>query len=103
MLNEYKAQGGTSRKGSLKGKVSARVVDVLSNGLLQLEGQRTVTVNGEEQITVMTGIVRPRDIKSDNTVMSYLVADAAISYMGKGTVEKAAEPGFFSKIFNWLF
>ena len=101
--NEYKSKGGTSWKGSLKGKVSARVIGVMSNGLLQLEGQRTVTVNGEEQITVMSGIVRPRDIKADNTVLSYLVADAAITYRGKGAVEDAAKPGFFTRFINWIF
>lgn len=101
--SDQKAEGGTTRQGSLKGKISARVMNVLPNGLLKLEGQRMLIVNGEQQLTILTGIVRPKDIQADNSVYSYLIADASITYQGKGVVNNAATPGFFTRILGWLF
>lgn len=101
--SEQKAKGRTSRQGSLKGKVSARVTEVLPNGMLRLEGQRSILVNGEEQVTILMGLVRPKDITAENTVYSYLIADAQISYEGKGTVDNASSPGILSRFIAWLF
>lgn len=101
--SEQRARGTTTRQGSLRGKMSARIVEILPNGTLRLEGRRTVEINGEEQITILTGIVRPSDIRADNTVYSYLIADASITYRGRGVVDQAARPGLLSRFFNWLF
>ena len=101
--SDQRAKGNTSRQGSLRGKMSALVVEVLPNGNLVLEGQRTVEVNGEQQITILRGVVRPSDIIGDNTVYSYLIADANITYRGKGVVDQATRPGILSRIIGWLF
>ncbi|MFC2150518.1 flagellar basal body L-ring protein FlgH [Calditrichota bacterium] len=103
MNSDYKSNGGTSRKGDLRGKIAARVVEVLPNGNLYLEGQRTVEVNGEQQVTILSGLVRPEDISAGNTVYSYLVADASITYRGKGAVSDTAKPGIISRFITWLF
>jgi flagellar L-ring protein precursor FlgH len=83
--------------------MSARIIELLSNGDLKIEGRRMVEINGEEQITVLTGIVRPSDVLADNTVYSFLIADASISYRGRGLVDDAAKPGILSRFVNWLF
>lgn len=101
--SDQKAKGLTSRQGSLKGKISARVVEVLPNGMLRLEGQRSVEVNGEKQITILNGLVRPSDVRANNTVYSYNIADASITYRGKGVIDQASKPGILSRIINWLF
>jgi len=95
--------GGTSRSGSLAGKLAASVVEILANGNLRLEGRREVEINGERQITILSGIVRPADIRADNSVFSYLIADATITFRGKGDIEQAARPGLIARFFNWLF
>ncbi len=100
---DQKAGGKTIRAGSLEGKMSARVIEVLANGMLYLEGQRTVAVNGEEQVTILNGLVRPKDVTAENTIYSYLIADAKITYRGKGTVNQASKPGLISRFFSWLF
>lgn len=101
--NDSKGSGGTTRQGSLKGKLSARIVEILPNDNVRLEGQRKVIINGEEQLTVLTGIVRRNDIAADNSIYSYLVSDAAISYKGRGIVDEASKPGFLTRAINWLF
>ncbi len=103
LQSDYKAKGVTARKGELRGKIAAKVVEVLPNGNLYLEGQRTIEVNGEQQISIMSGLVRPADIRADNTVFSYLIADASITYRGKGSVNDAAKPGIISRFISWLF
>ena len=100
---DQEARGKTARTGSLQGKMSARVIEVLANGMMYLEGQRTVAVNGEEQVTILNGLVRPNDITANNTIYSYLIADAKITYRGKGTVNQASKPGIFSRFLSWLF
>jgi len=101
--NDSKSNGGTSRQGSLRGKLSAKIVELLPNDHVKLEGQRKVVINGEEQATILAGVVRRTDIQSDNTVYSYLISDATISYKGVGIVDQAAKPGIITRFINWLF
>ncbi len=101
--NDYSGKGKTSRKGNLKAKMTAKIVQVLPNGNFLIEGSRVVDVNGEKQITVLTGVIRPEDITPSNTIYSYNIADAQISYKGRGPVHDAGKPGLLSRIANWIF
>src|SRR5664279_1431227 len=60
--SKYDGSGSTTRKENLNATITARVIDVLANGNLLIEGRRNVMVNNEDQIIVLTGTVRPRDI-----------------------------------------
>lgn len=101
--NKYDGTGETKRSGSLEGTLSARIVEITEAGNLVIEGERTITVNGEKQISKLRGVVRPEDISGQNTVYSYRIADAEITYTGKGDINSAQKPGFFTKILNWIF
>lgn len=100
---KYKGDGKSSRTGALNTQMSTRVVEQLPNGNLRLQGERVVEINGESQIITLTGIVRPRDVRADNTVASTLIADAQISYSGSGPVTDAHSPGLITRIANFLF
>jgi len=99
----FAGDGKSQRTGSLNTQMSTRVVERLRNGNLRLSGERTVEINGEMQIIQLTGIVRPRDVRADNTVESTLIADAVISYSGDGPVADAHSPGLLTRIANFLF
>jgi flagellar L-ring protein precursor FlgH len=101
----FKGSGSTSRQENLNATITARVVDVQANGNLKIEGRRNIKVNDEDQIIVLEGIVRSRDIAPDNTVNSIYVADARISYSGRGIVSDQQHPGWLMNIFNkiWPF
>lgn len=101
--NDYSGEGKTSRKGNLKAKITAVIREILPNGNLLIEGTRIVEINGEKQITVLTGVIRPADITPNNTVFSYNIADAQITYKGSGAVQSSQRPGLFAKIVNWIF
>ncbi len=101
----FKGSGSTSRQENLNATITARVVNVQANGNLMIEGRRNVKVNDEDQIIVLEGIVRPRDVLPDNTVNSIYVADARISYSGRGIISDQQSPGWFMNLLNkiWPF
>jgi flagellar L-ring protein precursor FlgH len=95
--------GQTSRTGSLVTALSVTVKEVLPNGIIRIEGSRLVTINKETQKVIFSGVVRPEDIGTDNSIPSTLVADANIRYEGKGTVADTQKPGILTRIFRFLF
>lgn len=103
--NDFKGSGSTSRKENLIATLSTRVVEVFPNGNLRIEGGKTITVNREEQIIVLTGIVRPNDISSQNIINSKYVLDAKIAYTGKGVISDKQGPGWMTRILDnvWPF
>lgn len=103
--SSFKGSGSTSRQENLRATITARVVDVQSNGNLMIEGRRNIKVNEEDQVIVLEGTIRSRDISPDNTVNSIYVADARISYSGRGIISDQQSPGWLMNIINkiWPF
>ena len=100
---KYDGAGKTTREGEVKATISARIVAVYDNGNLLIEGNKEVEVNSEKEILRVSGIVRPEDISSDNTVLSEKIADARIQYSGSGDLHQASRPGLLARFFNWIF
>ncbi len=100
---KYDGKGKTKRQGSLKAKVTARITEVLDNGNMFIEGNKTVEINSEKELLEVSGIIRAEDVGSDNTVYSYNIADAKITYAGSGSVYNGQRPGIFARFFNWIF
>lgn len=99
----HDATGQTTRAGSLSGKLTARVVEVLPNGTLVLEAKKTRCVNEEKEIFTLTGIIRYEDVAVDNTVKSERIADVNIRYEGVGSVGDAQKRGLLTRILDWLW
>ncbi len=95
--NDFKGEGETTRKDSLKGSISAMVVEVLPTGIIRIEGTKIISVNNEEQVMVMTGLVRPRDISSENIVESSRIANMRIDYYGRGQLGDAQREGWLGR------
>lgn len=102
---EFKGEGKTDRKNSLTAKISAMVAEVLPTGILRIEGKKIVAVNDEEQIMVISGLVRTRDVNSSNEIDSSKIANMRIDYFGKGTVDEASSPGWGTRVLQsvWPF
>jgi len=103
--SDFGGSGTTTRKDILNATISARVMDILPNGDLRIEGSRSVKVNNEEQIIVLKGTVRPKDINQENMISSSQIADARISYSGNGIINDRQQPGWFFNLFDkvWPF
>lgn len=96
-----KGTGDTSRGGKLQARLTARVVKVLENGNLLIEGRRQLTLNAEDQFIVVTGVIRSEDITSDNWVLSSNMADARIVYTGSGVLADKQHPGWMTRALDW--
>jgi flagellar L-ring protein precursor FlgH len=96
----FNGTGSTSRTGQLQAAISARVVEVLPNGDMRLEGNKEVAINGERQILTIRGLVRVKDVSPNNQVLSTSIADMAVLFNGKGVVADANKPGWLYKVFR---
>jgi flagellar L-ring protein precursor FlgH len=105
MTSEFEGDGSTTRSGDLTAYITCRVVDVLPNGNLQIVGTREVMVNHENQVIILSGVIRPRDIGDDNIIKSIYVADAKIAYSGSGVIDDRQRPGWMANFLNtvWPF
>jgi flagellar L-ring protein precursor FlgH len=101
--SEHKGDGRTVRQGRLTGTLTAKVVEVYPNGNMRIEGQKCLIINGERQMTILTGVVRPEDVAPGNVVSSDVIADAEIAFKGKGVLANAERPGLIARLFDWLF
>lgn len=101
--NDFRGEGRTLRQAQLNARVSAVVAEVLPSGLLRIEGEKIIAVNNEEQVLVISGLVRQRDINSNNEVNASQIAQVRIDYYGKGTVGEAQYGGWLSRLLRILW
>ncbi len=100
---DFKGGGATSRTGELSARITARVVEVLPNGDLVLEGAREIDINGDRQVVVLTGVVRSVDVDRNNVVLSPNIGQFRIRYFGQGLIKDNLKPGWLIKIINKVF
>lgn len=98
--NTFDGGGKINNSEQITARIAVRVVDVLPNGNLVLEGTKQTAFASETQDAVLRGVVRQQDINANNTVYSYNVADATIRYASKGAVTDAQKKGWLTKIWD---
>ncbi len=96
----FKGGGTADQANSLTGEFSVTVATVYPNGTMLVEGQKRVTLNRGDEFVRIRGLVRMSDVGLDNRVPSTRVADAEISYTGKGDVARASRQGWLSRFFQ---
>lgn len=86
-------------------RITVTVMDVLPNGNLRIAGRRKLTVAGDSRTLCVSGVVRPVDIRADNSVTSRLVGGLEVTYEGVGVESHFTKQGWLSKSFNkvWPF
>jgi flagellar L-ring protein FlgH len=95
-------QGAIDRSEKIQLAVAAVVTDVLPNGNLIISGSQEVRVNFELRLLNVAGIVRPQDISRDNTIGYDKIAEARISYGGRGRVMEVQQPALVQQIYDRL-
>lgn len=98
--SSFSGTGGSSQSNSLNGSVTVSVVQVLPNGNLVVRGEKTLTLNQGSEVVQVTGIVRPTDITADNSINSTQIADARITYSGRGIVADSNAAGWATRFFH---
>jgi flagellar L-ring protein precursor FlgH len=96
----FDGQADSSQRNRLDGSITVTVAARLPNGNLLVRGEKLITINQGEEFIRLEGIIRPVDIGPQNTVESTKVADAAITYSGRGTLQATNRPGWLTRFFN---
>jgi flagellar L-ring protein precursor FlgH len=102
----FSGEADADQSNSLSGNITVTVANVLPNGMLRIRGEKWLTLSRGEEFIRIAGLVRPADIRPDNTVLSTRVADARITYSGTGELAEAGRMGWLSRFFNhrwWPF
>ena len=98
--SQFNGQGHTTRSEDIKLSVAAVVTRVLPNGNLIIRGQQEVRVNDELRVLTIAGIVRPADINGSNTISYERIAEARISYGGRGRLTEVQQPPYGTQILD---
>jgi flagellar L-ring protein FlgH len=98
--HDFEGGGKINNTERVTARIACRVIDVLPNGNLVIEGSREITFGGETQQATLKGVIRSDDVMPNNTVFSYHIAEAAIKYTSKGTVTNAQKKGWFTRFWE---
>ena len=98
----FKGTGAASQSNSLNGEITVTVAKLFPNGTMLVRGQKALTLNRGDELIQIAGLVRQADITPDNKVLSTRVADARITYSGKGEIARASRQGWLQRFFSML-
>jgi flagellar L-ring protein precursor FlgH len=98
--NTYSGGGQINNAETITDQVAVRVIDVLPNGNLVVEGRRHTAFSDEKQDAVLRGTIRYDDIMANNTIYSYNVADASIQFVSHGTITNSQRKGWFNRFWD---
>ena len=101
--SSFNGDGSTQREEEIDLMVAATVVQILPNGNLVVYGRQEIRVNFEARDLEIAGIVRPEDITSQNTVNYEQIAEARISYGGRGQITDYQQPRYGQQLYDSLF
>jgi flagellar L-ring protein precursor FlgH len=96
----FKGDSKADQGNSLSGDISVHVLRVLPNGNLMIRGEKWITLNNGDEYIRLTGVIRAKDINSNNTILSTKIANARIQYAGTGSFADVNEQGWLTKFFN---
>lgn len=99
----YNGTGTVNRSEAINMTVAAIVTDVLPNGNMVIQGRQEVRVNFEKRELLLAGIVRPEDISSTNIIAHTQIAEARISYGGKGQITDVQQPRYGTQLYDVIF
>lgn len=98
----YTGGGAVQRSDKVIAQITVTVRRILPNGDLVVGGEQAMRLNGENTLIGIEGRVRREDVFGDNRVLSSRLADARVTYNGRGFVAGSARPGVIARVFRFL-
>jgi flagellar L-ring protein precursor FlgH len=98
--NEFNGGGSINNSETITARLTVRVIDVMPNGNMVVEGRRRTSFSGEKMDAILRGTVRYDDIAANNTLYSYNVADATIQFVSSGTITDTQRKGWFMRVWD---
>jgi flagellar L-ring protein FlgH len=101
---DFTGKSQSTQQNALQGSITVIVQNVQPNGLLLVSGEKSLRLNQGEEFIRVAGYVRSADIDTDNRVSSQRIANASITYSGRGALAETNSPGWLAKFFasNWM-
>lgn len=100
---EFSGDASADQSNSLQGSISVTITEVLPNGNLMVRGEKWMTLNNGDEYIRISGMIRKEDVTLENVVSSTKLANARITYSGKGDLANSQRMGWMSKFFNSIF
>ena len=97
--SSFNGSGNASQTSTLRGDLTVTIAEVRPNGTAFVRGEKVMQFSQGEEWVQISGIIRLSDIDQDNRISSIRVADAHITYSGKGAVQQSSKPGWLSRFF----
>lgn len=97
---KYEGKGSTDRSSTLRTRIAARVIEVLPNGDLRIQAQKSVRINQENEKLVLSGIIRQRDVSAENVIPTTSVGNLYVELNGKGVASADNAPGWLFRLFE---
>jgi len=100
--SNFNGKGQAAQSNTLSGEVSVTVAEVYPNGTMLVRGEKAIRLNRGDEFVQLAGLVRQSDVGADNRVPSTRVADAKITYTGKGEIARASRQGWLQRFFSMV-
>lgn len=97
---QTQGQGLINRSEQMRFTLAAAVTGVLPNGNLVLHGSQEIRVNNELRVLTIAGVARPRDISKDNSISYDKIAEARVSYGGRGRLSEVQQPAWGQQLYD---
>ncbi|GKX55744.1 flagellar L-ring protein [Leminorella grimontii] len=97
---DFDGSASSQQQNSLRGSITVSVHQVMPNGMMEIRGEKWLTLNQGDEYIRLSGLVRADDVQNDNTVSSQRIGNARISYAGRGALSDANSAGWLTRLFN---
>lgn len=98
--SSFNGGGDASQTSTLRGDLTVTIAEVRPNGTALVRGEKVMQFSQGDEWVQLSGIIRLADIDQDNRIASPRIADAQITYAGKGAIQRASREGWLSRFFN---
>ena len=96
----FSGEASANQRNSLSGSITVTVAEVMANGVLAIRGEKWLRLNQGDEYIRLRGLVRVDDITDQNRISSQRIANAQITYSGRGSLAEANQPGWLTRFFQ---